>query len=153
MGARKFAITNLGLLGCVPALRALDPAGACVDGLNQLAAGFNDALRSLLAGLAPRLPGLVYSLADSYGLSRDTFVDPQASGYTDIAGACCGSGRLLAEGNCLPDSSGIATTLPSGPLFSRPRHSTTGRPSTPHQSTSCNWPSPVNTCMTCCLVQ
>ena len=104
MGARKFAITNLGLLGCVPALRALDPAAACADGLNQLAAGFNDALRSLLAGLAPRLPGLVYSLADSYGLSRDTFADPQASGYTDIAGACCGSGRLLAEGDCLPNS-------------------------------------------------
>ncbi|PVH47230.1 hypothetical protein PAHAL_4G009400 [Panicum hallii] len=104
MGARKFAITNLGLLGCVPALRALDPAGACVDGLNLLAAGFDGALRSLLAGLAPRLPGLVYSLADSFGLTQDTFADPQASGYTDIAGACCGSGRLLAEGNCLPNS-------------------------------------------------
>ena len=142
MGARKFAITNLGLLGCVP---ALDPAAACADGLNQLAAGFNAALRPLLAGLAARLPGLVYSLADSYGLSRDTFVDPQASGYTDIAGACCGSGRLLAEGNCLPDSSGIATTLPSGPVFSRPRHSTTARPSTQRQSTSGNWPSPLNT--------
>ena len=76
MGARKFAITNLGLLGCVPALRALDPAGACVDGLNQLAAGFNDALRSLLAGLAPRLPGLVYSLADSFGFTRDALADP-----------------------------------------------------------------------------
>jgi phospholipase/lecithinase/hemolysin len=104
MGARKFAIINLGLLGCVPAVRVLDAAGACADGLNQLAAGFNDALRSLLAGLAPRLPGMVYSLADSFGLTQDTLSDPEASGYTDIAGACCGSGRLLAEADCLPNS-------------------------------------------------
>ena len=94
MGARKFAITNLGLLGCVPALRALDPAGACVDGLNQLAAGFNDALRSLLAGLAPRLPGLEYSLAESFVLMKDFFADPPASGFTD--------GWLLAEADCRP---------------------------------------------------
>ena len=76
MGARKFTTTNLELLGCVPALRALDPAGACVDGLNQLAAGFNSAFRPLLAGLAPRLPGLVYSLADSFGFTRDALADP-----------------------------------------------------------------------------
>jgi hypothetical protein len=43
-------------LGCVPVVRALDAAGggACADGLNQLVAGFNDALWSLLvADLAP----------------------------------------------------------------------------------------------------
>jgi phospholipase/lecithinase/hemolysin len=102
--ARKFAIINLGLLGCVPTVRVLDAAGACADGLNQLAAGFDAALRSLLAGLAPRLPGMVYSLADSFGLTQDTFADPEASGYTDIAGACCGSGRLLAEADCMPNS-------------------------------------------------
>ncbi|OEL38680.1 GDSL esterase/lipase [Dichanthelium oligosanthes] len=104
LGARKFAIINVGLVGCVPAVRVLDASGACADGLNQLAAAFDDALRSLLASLAPRLPGLVYSLADSLGLTETTFADPQASGYTDIAGACCGSGRLLAEADCLRNS-------------------------------------------------
>ncbi|XP_066372273.1 GDSL esterase/lipase At5g55050-like isoform X2 [Miscanthus floridulus] len=104
MGARKFAIINVGLVGCVPAVRVLDAAGACADGLNQLAAGFDDALGPLLAGLAARVPGLVYSLADSFRLTQDTFADPGASGYTDITGACCGSGRLLAEADCLPNS-------------------------------------------------
>jgi hypothetical protein len=104
MGARKFAIINVGLVGCVPAVRVLDAAGACADGLNQLAAGFDDALGPLLAGLAARLPGLVYSLANSFRLTQDTFADPGASGYTDIAGACCGNGRLLAEADCLPNS-------------------------------------------------
>ncbi|XP_066372257.1 GDSL esterase/lipase At5g55050-like [Miscanthus floridulus] len=104
MGARKFAIINVGLVGCVPAVRVLDAAGACADGLNQLAAGFDDALGPLLAGLAARVPGLVYSLADSFRLTQNTFADPGASGYTDITGACCGSGRLLAEADCLPNS-------------------------------------------------
>ncbi|CAN6162659.1 unnamed protein product [Urochloa humidicola] len=104
LGARKFAIINLGLLGCVPAVRVLDAAGSCAGGLNQLAAGFDAALRPILAGLAARLQGMVYSLADSFGLTQDTFADPEASGYTDIAGSCCGGGRLLAEADCLPNS-------------------------------------------------
>jgi phospholipase/lecithinase/hemolysin len=104
-GARNFAIINVGLVGCVPALRLLSPTGACSDDLNQLAAGFNDALESMLAGLATRLPGLRYSLADSYGLTTDTFADPQASGgCTDITDACCGCGLLNAETECTPKS-------------------------------------------------
>ncbi|TVU43329.1 hypothetical protein EJB05_09789, partial [Eragrostis curvula] len=107
MGARRFAIINVGLLGCVPTVRVLDPSagGACADGLNQLAAGFDGVLEASLAGLAAgKLPGLVYSLADSYGLTVDTFAAPQASGYTDIAGACCGGGRLNAETDCVPNA-------------------------------------------------
>ncbi|KAF8687204.1 hypothetical protein HU200_042872 [Digitaria exilis] len=106
MGARRFAIINAWLLGCVPAVRVLSPTGACSGLLNQLAGGFNDALRSLLAGddLAQRLPGLVYSLADFFGFTQDTLTDPRASGFTDIAGACCGSGRLGGEAECFPNS-------------------------------------------------
>nr|CAB3468601.1 unnamed protein product [Digitaria exilis] len=106
MGARRFAIINVWLVGCVPAVRVLSPTGACSGLLNQLAGGFNDALRSLLAGddLAQRLPGLVYSLADFFGFTQDTLADPRASGFTDIAGACCGSGRLGGEAECFPNS-------------------------------------------------
>ncbi|OEL18098.1 GDSL esterase/lipase [Dichanthelium oligosanthes] len=103
MGARKYAVINVGLSGCLPVARVLDPTGACSTTRNKLAAGFNDALRSLLAGLAPRLPGLVYSLADSYGIMVDIFADPQASGFTDVSSACCGTGRLGA-GGCSPTS-------------------------------------------------
>lgn len=99
MGARKFAIINVGLTGRLPIARVLSAAGACSDSRNKLAAGFNDALRSLLAGLAaPRLPGLVYSLADSYGIMATVFADPRASGFTDVSSACCGTGRLGVGG-------------------------------------------------------
>jgi len=104
MGARN--VINSGLIGCVPAARAFQPLGACAEGVNLLAAGFNVALRSLLAtDLAHSLPGLVYSLADSFVLMKDFLADPPASGFADIASACCGDGFLLARAlQCLPTS-------------------------------------------------
>ncbi|KAL6603433.1 hypothetical protein ACP70R_043794 [Stipagrostis hirtigluma subsp. patula] len=102
LGARKFGIINVGPVGCVPRVRVLNATGACADGMNQLAAGFDAALKSLLAGLAPKLPGLVYSLADSYALTVATFADPMALGFVSSDSACCGGGRLGAEGECVP---------------------------------------------------
>ncbi|KAJ1260806.1 hypothetical protein BS78_10G260500 [Paspalum vaginatum] len=101
LGARKIGIINVGPVGCVPRVRVLDATGGCAEALNQLAAGFDAALRSLLAGgLAPALPGLGYSIADSYALTTHT--DPRAVGFVDAESACCGGGRLGAEADCLP---------------------------------------------------
>ncbi|KAK8456229.1 hypothetical protein SEVIR_4G296600v4 [Setaria viridis] len=102
LGARKFGIINVGPVGCVPRVRVLNATGACADGMNQLAAGFDAALKSLLAGLAPKLPGFTYSLADSFGLTQDTFANPLALGFVSSDSACCGSGRLGAQGECTP---------------------------------------------------
>ncbi|CAL5040789.1 unnamed protein product [Urochloa decumbens] len=104
LGAMKFAVINVGMVGCVPRVCGLNATGACAGGMNDLAAGFDAALAPLLAGLAARLPGMAYSLADSFGLTEDAFADPAASGYTNVAGACCGGGRMGAEEDCLPGS-------------------------------------------------
>ncbi|CAL5040791.1 unnamed protein product [Urochloa decumbens] len=107
LGARKFGITNVGLVGCLPVNRQVLPdaaAGACSDARNQLGAGFNDALRNMLADLANRLPaGFRYSLGDASSLMVDTFTDdPQVSaGFTDVADACCGGSRRV---DCSPNS-------------------------------------------------
>jgi phospholipase/lecithinase/hemolysin len=104
LGARKFALTNVGLAGCLPAARLLDAAGSCSDLQNYLAYRFDSALRSLLDDLTATQPGFVYSLADFYDLMTDTFNDDDASGFTDVASACCGGGRLGAEALCSPNS-------------------------------------------------
>ena len=97
MGARKLAIINVGLAGCLPIARVLDAAGACLDQRNGLAACFNSALCSLLANLAPKLPGLVYSFGDSYGTMAAIVAVPQELGITYVASGCCGSERLGAH--------------------------------------------------------
>ncbi|KAL6873557.1 hypothetical protein ACP4OV_013639 [Aristida adscensionis] len=102
LGARKFAIINVGPVGCVPLVRVLSPTGACAAGLNQLAAGFDAALKSTLPTLAAKLPGLAYSLADSMGLTQATFANPMALGFASSDSACCGGGRLGAEAACAP---------------------------------------------------
>ncbi|OEL18701.1 GDSL esterase/lipase [Dichanthelium oligosanthes] len=102
LGARKFGIINVGPVGCVPRVRVLNDTGACADGMNQLAGGFDGALKSFLAGLAPKLPGMAYSLADSFGLTQATFANPLALGFVSSDSACCGSGRLGAQGECTP---------------------------------------------------
>ena len=102
LGARKLGIINVGPVGCVPRVRVLNATGGCADGMNQLAAGFDAALESLLAGLAAKLPGMAYSLADSFGLAART--DQLAAGFVNADSACCGGGRLGAEAPCLPNA-------------------------------------------------
>ncbi|VAI93838.1 unnamed protein product [Triticum turgidum subsp. durum] len=102
MGARKFGIINAGPVGCFPRVRLLSATGACHDGLNRLALGLAATFKSGLAtALTPnRLPGLKYSLADSFASSWAIFDNPQESGFQNGDSACCGSGRLGAEGDC-----------------------------------------------------
>jgi len=101
LGARKFGIINVGPVGCVPRVRVLNATGACNDALNLYAAGLAAAMKSALAELAPRLPGFAYSLADSFAASQASFTDPQSVGFVSSDSACCGSGRLGAEGLCM----------------------------------------------------
>uniref|UniRef100_A0A0E0LFT7 GDSL esterase/lipase n=1 Tax=Oryza punctata TaxID=4537 RepID=A0A0E0LFT7_ORYPU len=100
LGARKMGIINVGPVGCVPSVRVANATGGCNDGMNQLAAGFDAALRTHMSGLAARLPGLAYSIADSYALTQVTFANPLAAGYANADSACCGGGRLGAEAPC-----------------------------------------------------
>ena len=107
MGARRFGIVNAALIGCAPSARARSPAGACAAGLNALAGGFNGALGPLLAGLPRRLRGLRYSLGDLGGLMQAATVDPPRApdgGPWNVDSACCGAGRLGAQGGCQPNS-------------------------------------------------
>ena len=102
MGARKFGVINVGQIGCAPLQRLQSPAGACADAVNALAAGFDGALRSLLAGLPHGLPGLAYSLGDLYGLMQATIADPRAAAGCPTwtpraAAAACWAPRAAAS--------------------------------------------------------
>uniref|UniRef100_J3LGY0 GDSL esterase/lipase n=1 Tax=Oryza brachyantha TaxID=4533 RepID=J3LGY0_ORYBR len=104
LGARRFGIIDVPPIGCVPSVRATSPAGAarCVNGANDLARGFNDALRSTMAGLASSgaLPGMSYSVGSSYNVVDYLTANPAAAGLRVVNSACCGGGRLNAQTGC-----------------------------------------------------
>ncbi|KAF0932587.1 hypothetical protein E2562_010464 [Oryza meyeriana var. granulata] len=104
LGARRFGIIDVPPIGCVPSVRATTPAGAtgCIDGANDLARGFNSALRSMMASLAGSgaLPGMRYSVSSSYNVVSYLTANPAAAGLKVVNSACCGSGRLNAQIGC-----------------------------------------------------
>ncbi|RLN09419.1 hypothetical protein C2845_PM11G17310 [Panicum miliaceum] len=92
MGARKFGIINVGLIGCTPSVQSSSGHtgdGPCDDDMNRLAAEFNSALRTLLSDLPSKLHHFRYSVADFYGFSNATFMSPPASGFANTNSACC----------------------------------------------------------------
>ncbi|KAL5211229.1 hypothetical protein ABZP36_022076 [Zizania latifolia] len=108
LGARRFGILDVPPVGCVPSVRVISPAGAngCVDSANDLARGFNDELRSLMAKLAGSgaMPGMSYSVGSSYNVVSYLVANPEAAGFKDVASACCGGGRLNAQTGCTPNA-------------------------------------------------
>lgn len=65
-GGRKFGFLNLGELGCLPALRMLNPPtkNGCLQEASKLAKLHNLELNNLLLGMHKRLEGFTYSLYD-----------------------------------------------------------------------------------------
>ncbi|KAL6873561.1 hypothetical protein ACP4OV_013643 [Aristida adscensionis] len=110
MGERKFGVINAAAIGCVPATRAQSPTGACAGGLNELVAGFNDALRSVLARLGSDRRslhgGLAYAVADLYGLMQATIANPRAyeeRGQRVLRRRAAGGGERLLP-SCQPNA-------------------------------------------------
>ncbi|KAF8775871.1 hypothetical protein HU200_004133 [Digitaria exilis] len=81
MGARKFGIINMGLIGCTPSVQSSSGHGGdgpCDHNMNKLAYEFNSALRTLMSDLATKLHRFRYSLAEFYAFSNATFSNPLA---------------------------------------------------------------------------
>lgn len=82
-GARKFGVLSLGPLGCLPALRAVNPGaneGGCFEEASGLALAHNNALKSVLAGLQLALQGFNYSNSNLYNWLDDRMKNPSLHG-------------------------------------------------------------------------
>ncbi|KAJ3693945.1 hypothetical protein LUZ60_009425 [Juncus effusus] len=104
LGARKFAVINVPPTGCTPFARVKNPTGACIDGLNLITKGLNDAIASLFARLVTELPSLKYSIGSSFDLISSVILDPYSFGLKEVESACCGGGKFNAESLCTPNS-------------------------------------------------
>ncbi|KAK9923838.1 hypothetical protein M0R45_032236 [Rubus argutus] len=101
-GGRKFGITSLPPIGCVPFARATKPGntGTCVEELNALAELHNTVLSEALLKLKGKLQGLKYSYPDIYTYLNGVFNDPSNYGFKEGKTACCGSGPYRGILSC-----------------------------------------------------
>ncbi|XP_075512416.1 GDSL esterase/lipase 1-like [Primulina tabacum] len=101
-GARKFGFLSLSPLGCLPVLRALDPAanGGCSEQANSLALAHNNALESVLSTLDHLLKGFKYSNSNFYDWLQDRISNPSNYGFKEGVNACCGTGPYAGLFTC-----------------------------------------------------
>ncbi|KAK9165007.1 hypothetical protein Scep_000198 [Stephania cephalantha] len=102
LGARKFAISSVPQLGCIPVVRAGNAAGACSDELNNGAQCFYSAIGPMLQNLKSKLTQMQYALANTYKMSA-VFSNP-SSGLAELKNACCGGGKFNGQQLCLPNA-------------------------------------------------
>ncbi|KAI3940559.1 hypothetical protein MKW92_036167 [Papaver armeniacum] len=102
LGARKFAVIGLGLIGCCPKLRSDNPTGECNEQANHWSVKYNKAVKSLLQELKEELTDIHYSLINTYDIMVDFLQQPAHYGFSEIKSACCGLGKFRAEVPCLP---------------------------------------------------
>ncbi|PWA90185.1 SGNH hydrolase-type esterase domain-containing protein [Artemisia annua] len=104
MGARKFVVTGLGMIGCCPRQRKDNATSGCNEEANYWSSKYNDGLKHLLENLKLESPDINYSYFDMYKAMSDLIQDPQKYGITEIKEACCGIGNLKADVPCIPVS-------------------------------------------------
>ncbi|TKY70529.1 GDSL esterase/lipase [Spatholobus suberectus] len=110
LDARKFVISNVGPIGCIPYQRIINELNDddCVDLANQIATQYNARLKDLLAELNDNLPGATFVLANVYDLVSELIRNYDKYGFTTASRACCGigsGGQVAGIIPCVPTSS------------------------------------------------
>lgn len=78
VGARKFVIVGIGLIGCTPSERNAKKGEECNEEINRWSTKYSGALVSILKNLKSELKDVIYSYFDSYS-AMDNIVRKPAS--------------------------------------------------------------------------
>ncbi|KAL0456327.1 UNVERIFIED_CONTAM: GDSL esterase/lipase [Sesamum latifolium] len=102
LGARKFVIAGLGLMGCIPSILAQSSNGVCSQEVNQLVLPFNTKTKAMINNLSANLPGARFSYIDIRNMFQDLLANARSYGFTVVNRGCCGIGRNRGQITCLP---------------------------------------------------
>ncbi|EXC25530.1 GDSL esterase/lipase [Morus notabilis] len=97
LGARKFSLTGVPPMGCLPLERATNIFGhnECEEKYNKVAAQFNAKLKNMVAKLNQELRGLRLVFTDSvYDIFYDMVKKPSSYGFEVVGVACCSTGTF-----------------------------------------------------------
>ncbi|KAK4718998.1 hypothetical protein R3W88_017336 [Solanum pinnatisectum] len=104
-GGRKFVMLNLGSLGCLPSVRALNlqkgvTNGSCMEKATNFAKMFNSALPKMLRQIEKQLPGFKYTIFKFFKVVADSINNPTKHGVKISETACCGTGPFRGIPSC-----------------------------------------------------
>ncbi|KAI7745370.1 hypothetical protein M8C21_004465 [Ambrosia artemisiifolia] len=102
LGARKFVLAGLGLMGCIPSILAQSTTGSCSDDVNQLVLPFNANMKTMINNLSTSLPGSKFVFIDVYNMFQDILANARSYGFSVVNRGCCGIGRNRGQITCLP---------------------------------------------------
>ncbi|KAI3861010.1 hypothetical protein MKX03_026679 [Papaver bracteatum] len=102
LGARRFIISGVGSLGCIPSILAQGDGEGCSDSVNQLIILFNTNVKTMMNRLNANLPGAKFIYLDIYKMFQNILTNPRAYGFTEVNKGCCGIGRNKGQITCLP---------------------------------------------------
>ncbi|KAF6152380.1 hypothetical protein GIB67_028422 [Kingdonia uniflora] len=96
LGARKFILNGIGLMGCIPSILSQNTSGRCSDEVNNLVVPFNANVNTMMNSLTATLPGSKFIYIDVRRMFQDIL------SFTVIDRGCCGIGRNSGQITCLP---------------------------------------------------
>ncbi|KAL3634703.1 hypothetical protein CASFOL_021757 [Castilleja foliolosa] len=102
LGARRFAIAGLGLLGCIPSILSQGNEGVCSEEINQLVRPFNINLKAMINNLTTNLPDTLFSYIDIHNIMQDITANAGTYGFNVVNRGCCGVGKNRGQLTCLP---------------------------------------------------
>ncbi|XP_059638885.1 GDSL esterase/lipase At5g08460-like [Cornus florida] len=90
LGARKFIVFGIGLLGCTPVvIDKMKVETKCAESVNEAVKIFNTKLEAKLVQLCSTLKGSTFTMGNPYNLGREVMDNP---GFKETRKPCCGSG-------------------------------------------------------------
>ncbi|KAK2642984.1 hypothetical protein Ddye_024747 [Dipteronia dyeriana] len=89
MGARKFLVNSVGMMGCSPMVFNSEHKATCDDEYNERARIVNKLLSDLWPKLQSELFGSKFIFADAYKVLADIFASPKSYGFTNTRDSCC----------------------------------------------------------------
>ncbi|KAG9439658.1 hypothetical protein H6P81_019823 [Aristolochia fimbriata] len=117
-GGRKFIVSGLGPIGCVPLQRNINFVDrSCRKKENSDVQVYNSKLQKLLTQLQDSLPGTRFGYADIFNITNDMISYPSKYGFEETTRGCCGIGYVEMGPSCSAMSLSLSCTDPSKFMF------------------------------------